>query len=155
MTTTEYAPGTVAMATVRGVKDQRVMRDDEGDWHTVKQIGDYGFHPANEVTDIRPLVVLDLEDPAETVRHLRAAYSPWDVVDHVADAIEAQTNPPRIPEPGLWGVVTARVDYTNDSPATRYKFVRTQPQLWIAERGGQYEWDDLIDPVLIREGIES
>ena len=65
----------------------------------------------------------------------------------LADEIEAQTKPPRIPEPGLWGVVE---DSAGDV------WICTEPHRWTRIVDGvEWPWVDLIDPVLIREGVKS
>jgi len=79
-------------------------------------------------------------------------------LDFIADQIEAQTKPARIPEPGLWGVVEARM-----TDLTTREFVRVSRHRnsldWKPvyatpdEYGGSVNWDDLIDPTLIREGL--
>jgi len=57
---------------------------------------------------------------------------------------------PRIPEPSLWGVVEAGVKQHD----VRLKWVR-HAGAWEPNDFDEYarEWDELIDPVLIREGI--
>lgn len=66
--------------------------------------------------------------------------------------VKEQTEEPRIPEPGTWGVVSAKWD------------ARHEPEDWVRLHDGKWcpllpesripalPWDDLIDPVLIREG---
>lgn len=69
--------------------------------------------------------------------------------------VDAQTKPPRIPEPGPWGVVEAAWEPSGE----RFTFVRTARQGdadWqVTEDGSLAFWSDLIDPVLVREGVES
>ena len=160
-----YEPGTVAVATVRGVPNLRVMRTTGtagGDdiWLTVEHVGGWRTHIATDVTDIRPLVMLDLDDPdaygcsavvhdpAKIVSALRETNS---VAAHaIARQIEAQTKPPRIPEPGLWGVVEAG---SNAHP-TRRKWVR-YGMGWRDLTGNPQQWSDLIDPTLVRPGVED
>jgi hypothetical protein len=132
----DYAPGTVAIATVRGVKGVKVVRVASSlvnaPWVTVERLdGSGAWHYDSDVTDIKPLVVLDLGyHPDQYVHALR-----W--VEHqsgqgypfipspanerndacwIADQIEAQTRPPRIPEPNGLGAVVAN--------ANGHKFVR-------------------------------
>lgn len=151
----EYAPGTVAVATVRGVEGVRVMRVDESSpapWRSSVAVEYCCGHSDSEVTDVRPLVVLDLaESPFGTAtRHvLRSSDTPVKdslIGQWIADQIEAQTKPPRIPEPGLWGVVEATA-----KSGVRKEWVRTAHG-WSS---GYFvhPWGTLIDPVLIRPGL--
>jgi hypothetical protein len=78
-------------ATVRGVADQIVMVNDEGNGFTINKIGVCGGHVPSLITDARPLIVLDLSDPAKTVQRLRAVTTKWSYADDIADQIEAQT----------------------------------------------------------------
>ena len=74
-----------------------------------------------------------------------------DFLDFIADQIEAQTKPARIPEPGLWGVVEASTDQWKQ----RHEYVRVRTDGygdWTFS-GGSVNWVGLIDPTLIREGI--
>jgi len=67
-----------------------------------------------------------------------------------------EPEPPRIEEPGLWGVVEAGyAKYLPESGIT-YKFAK-HDRYWISKSFPQLAapWDDLIDPTLIREGLES
>jgi hypothetical protein len=68
----------------------------------------------------------------------------------MADQIEAQTKPPRIPEPGLWSVVEAGAGRI---PIRRW--VHHEEGWWVADTGDRLRWEDLEDPVLIRDGIED
>jgi hypothetical protein len=167
-----YEPGTVAVATVRGVPNVRVFYREtygEGDWA-------YSPDPARGleyscdsvhlgvVTDIRPLVVLDLGPgsiPAErAVKLLRTVTYPEAefprLRNWLADQIEAQTKPPRIPEPGLWGVVEAHPGARTGRPVEFVRDSMHEDAAWrsLAD-GSAWEWDDLIDPTLVRPGIED
>lgn len=64
------------------------------------------------------------------------------------DQIAAQTKPPRIPEPGLWGVVESHI---KDDVARRW--VNYGEGIWRNGYGNHVTWDELIDPELIREGL--
>jgi hypothetical protein len=57
----------------------------------------------------------------------------------------------RIPEPGLWAVVEA---HTKENP-DRLKWVCLGKDHFRPNDSDEYDrtWDDLIDPVLIREGL--
>lgn len=165
MASTEYEPGTVAVATIQG-ESVRVVADHDGCWivfghsffKSIKQNNDH------YITDIRPLVVLDLDDPRATLAVLGdhaieldnagSTYS-LPVLNELRDQIREQTKPPRIPEPGLWGVVEAHV-MSGSNPQATYRWVRTAVG-WVPIGSMQrpHDWSDLFDPTLIREGVES
>ena len=114
------------------------------------------------IANASPLIVLDLEsDFGDQHGHLiallrnlaegTAAIYTDHLLRNLADQIEAQTKPARIPEPGLWGVVEASVDAF---PATIW--VRRGPGSfcrWHSPEHGYAVWDILIDPTLVREGM--
>jgi len=151
-------PG-VYRATIFG-KDRVGLVDRDGDFTYNNAVGESVQTPVSprRVEDnLRPLIVLDLNAgrPAKAlVDYLNAGY--W---YGPADQIEAQTKPARIPEPGLWGVVEASVG----NPNLRAAFIRDEPNdsrtPWIAVYGPteagkrRAGWSDLIDPTLIREGV--
>ena len=166
-----YEPGTVAVATVRGVPNVRVMRcgPKQPFWMSPEYEGDdqgsdrqWRMHSDREVTDVRPLVVLDLaqiDEIAATTWHevtgnLLRTDSPTAIC--IADQIEAQTKPPRIPEPGLWGVVEAHPQARTGRPVHFLRDSEHEDAPWrsIAD-GSAWEWDSLVDPVLVRDGIEE
>ena len=99
-------------------------------------------------------ILLDLDDydAEKFVKFLRER------AECIADQIEAQTKPSRIPEPGLWGVVEAQTSAEGQTFFTdRIALFRDDKNLmkpWVCQRG-RYAWADLIDPVLIRQGVES
>ena len=102
----EYAPGTVAVATVRDVAAVRVMWDGS-DWVGAKVAGCWE-HPDARVADVRPLVVLDPADSdlpgvvevlAETGRF-----------SGTVKAIRDQTKPPKPAEPQGLGAVVEDAD---------------------------------------------
>jgi hypothetical protein len=161
-----HEPGTVAVATVRGVPNVRVFRG-EGFWRTAVEVGgNVTHHDFNDgvADDIRPLIVLDLDgyDRERAVTYLRnLARESRDVFDKspsprgklanlIADQIEQQTKPPRIPEPGLLGVVKAHIGAGGPWTLTRSEYG------WVClDDGTLHDWDSLIDPVLVRPGIED
>jgi hypothetical protein len=111
---TAYEPGQIAVATVRGVPNVRVMRGDgifKNNWYSNRPVtGSLTSFSDREVTDIHPLVVLDLEkhsEPAiaDLVRQLRR--DRWHLV---ADQIEAQIKPPKPAEPTGLGAVVEDAD---------------------------------------------
>ena len=147
-------------ATVRGVADVTVFVDGSTQIHTLTLVrdrwgNDHSTHSPHLITDARPLIVLDLEDPAESVRLLRAETSPWDCVEQIADQIEAQTKPARIPEPKHIGahVTTVSHDHAADETIPWTRFSTILLANWIDDAGRKRKWDDLIDPTLIREGV--
>ena len=155
-----YEPGLPAVATVRRVEDVRVFRVD-GEWVSTRTVDGSYFHADYDVTDVRPLVVLDPSEanPVATrdlvLAHLVETLKRSDHLGNhgFADQIEAQTKPARIPEPGLWGVVEAGHKHLCGRRAT---FVRTGGRWfdtsWVADYA---EWDDLVDPALVREGVDG
>jgi len=111
--------------------------------------------PVADITDARPLIVLDIN--ALSARNIAQILRSSGYAG-VADQIEAQCQPARIPEPGLWGVVqSTRRGLPGLAPIdTSGRWVRVALSAcpWVHE-GTQYtaEWSDLIDPTLIREGL--
>lgn len=76
-------------------------------------------------------------------------------LQEIADQIEAQVKPSRIPEPGKWGVVEAYApEYDQRLHFVRHHDFVTDGRHWQSGPG-RYSWDALVDPVLIRDGIES
>lgn len=67
--------------------------------------------------------------------------------------IHRLTRPPHIPEPGRYGVVQAAVSATSE----RAEWVRLGVVFcpWVSRTGEQAEWDELLDPVLVREGVDD
>lgn len=168
---TEYAPGTVAVATVRGVPNVRVFRATDH-WTSDRPV-DQRMTVTNlddEVTDIRPLLVLDPEQaPLGEIQRLdakglrqyadrverKAAFGAANLIHHIAGQIEAQTKPARIPEPGKWGVVEARTaDFDRRRTFFRIHDFVTDGALW-ENNGYRRSWSDLIDPVVLRPGIHD
>lgn len=155
---TDYKPGTVAMVRQRMTGDKQ--------WDEPRIAFYSGYHQrwidahdgqlSSDVFweyDIRPLVVLDLDglvEPQRLVDSLRhsSLCGSHAIADAIAEQIEAQTKPPRIPEPGLWGVVEA----THPLLPT-HRWVHHEKDRWVADQGTSCGWDDLRDPVLIREGF--
>ncbi len=100
----DYPPGTVATATVDGVQGVRVFCQAPGRWAAPD--APTGA-PCGELFDIRPLVVLDLADPAAAERHLRESGTRprGGYVEDIADQIEATqsdlTTPVRVLSEGV------------------------------------------------------
>jgi len=157
-------PG-IYRATVRGVPDQVVMFDRSDTQPHVRSIDAVGgnyWHEVDSITDARPLIVLDLDDPAEFVTALVGTSSgnPADTDSDdmrlyaLANMIREQTKPARIPEPGLHGVVEAKSPRWDQVPQwTRYTTGDGNREQWIATNGETAAWRNLIDPVLIRDGL--
>ena len=137
----------------------RVLHFNDTSWDRLVQVLrekhlDLMAEHVQEQRQKRP-VVLDLAYPKHVATLLRSSAT-GHVLQDLADQIEAQTKPPRIPEPGLFGIVEATVHgdemprfYIRDSWAD-------EGPLWVALGGSRREeWDDLIDPVLIREGVTA
>lgn len=169
----DYEPGTVAVATVRGVKGVRVYRYRSSAWVSARPVDQTRFHGDTFVTDIRPLVVVDLDDPAEFARILRGVAMPGRPSEGdckhiingsisarrltvIADQIEAQTKPPRIPEPtGLAAVVKDSngdkwirhdsVDDCEDASAC----IPWRRSKW----GNTARWDDFHAVEVLSEGL--
>lgn len=122
---------------------------------------------------VRPVVIIDPED-REAAKHLLAefcrAVDASDIPVHPqgwsADAMQAalrefvNPKPQRIDEPGTWGVVEAACVHSD----IEREWVRFPSGNWHAVRrlpGGcedienPDDWDSLVDPVLVREGIQS
>ena len=177
-----YEPGTVAVATVRGVPNVRVFRRHNPE----TGVRDWAYNPEPErglpyscdsdasdvVTDVRPLVVLDLDTVPTTLTDavgcnfpnwLRtAAKTDRDqesrrndrpvLLEWIADQIEAQTKPPRIPEPGWGAIVEAGVDAHDE----RLLWTPNDQGFWSCKNPDEYarHWQQLVDPTLVRDGIE-
>ena len=158
-------------ATVGGEADVIVMVSDDEIGLTMTAVGTPGLgaHGLDSITDAIPLVVLDLHDwspsrPTTASEALRGSSlfrtGNGDYVSDILNQIERQIQPARIPEPGLWGVVEAsttehkRCVFIRDTGGdgaswiTPYFFPRDSTRRAVG-------WSDLIDPVLVREGVES
>ena len=127
---------------------------DEGDFSFLID-GEFNCVPSASLTDARPLIVLDINPKSpgilngSLVKYLQEGY--WFAL---ADQIEAQTKPARIPEPGWDGKVLAHTECNSK----RREFVRFSKlaNLYTWADGNAHQgtlaWETLIDPVLIREG---
>jgi hypothetical protein len=162
-----FKPGDVCVATVRGVPKVRVFHyeyDGVRGWCSDEQVEGETDHAEYVVTDIRPLVVLDFgqwfpEYVAKFPAWLRSkgADAPsGSLLSYLADQLEQQTKPPRIPEPGLWGVVGADWESPGITGIPRAEWMRVKGNLWHSCISPvAVKWDDLIDPTLVRPGIED
>lgn len=98
-------------------------------------------------------------DVSTTLTHLRDGCSyGCSVIRSLAYQIEEQSKPPRIPEPGLWGVVEAGHKHLEDGRRSKFVRVATEGRFQWVEREAEADWciwADLIDPVRVRPGIED
>ena len=134
-------------ATVRGVADQIVMMH-RNSACTAEDVADWIQHNIADITDARPLIVLDLENPAAVIRSLRkATENDWDLpyLDQVAASIEAQTKSPKPVEPkDLGAVVTAsQVGECYGSDRAWVRFSHCSTDCWIDSLQHIRSWDDL------------
>jgi len=142
-------PG-IYRATVCGIPDT-IVTVKPGVYSTTYAVGRYNEDQHRDITDARPLIVLDLGGAADTAaRNLRALHSA--TADIIADQIEAQTKPARIPEPG-WGEKVRARTLGNGHEREFLRYKADDPDFRWADGCEQYLWSALIDPTLIREGI--
>lgn len=163
-----YEPGTVAVATVRGVPNVRVIRRATGWASGVEIDGTRVFHPDRipAVTDVRPLVVLDLGDLAGIRATLQDAASLMvrgginrRRLAELIDQIEQQTRPPKPAEPtGLGAVVEdaegqkwLRVDWVNPWSLAKPQERRDGRML----HGSHVTWDRIDAVKVLSEGVQS
>ena len=161
MNAATYPVGTVAVATVRGVEDVRVVRvagGSTGHWCSADLIDTWHFHSDPVCTDVRPLVVLDLSDPAFVVAALKSAadggevaahgYQPWPgrgALRDLAYRIEEQTRPPKPAEPTGLGAVVERKGV---------RFVRNPDGVWVSEDDRLF-WHELSAVTILSQGVPS
>jgi hypothetical protein len=105
-------------------------------------------HGMGHITDARPLIVIDLSgfiSDAALVADLRRGG--WGF-NEIADQIEAQTKPARIPEPGQGARVEASLLGFN--PRNEYLHIGTlDHEHWVRIKDGNvYAWDLLTNPEL-------
>ena len=145
-------------ATVRGVADVTVLIADSGFGHTIKRYAtsacsgpDY-VHGPEKITDARPLILLDLAYPGDAVNALKMAARDGTNGDArpiyraIADQIEAQTKPARIPEPKHIGSLVMASTTGRDSIGVWTKFSEVGLFQWITPGGVIRQWSNLIDP---------
>lgn len=162
---TDYKPGTVAKAAVRGVPNVTVFAFAADTWASGEKVDGTRVHDARLVTDVRPLVVLDLGALSADAPHLAIWADAVDLLRRyesqlqsallgdIADQIEAQTKPPRIPEPGVWGVVEAKTGPRGERTLL-VRSAKASGADWTDVNDSQnWAWGDLYDPVLVREGV--
>lgn len=109
-----------------------------------------------ELEIIYPVVTVKvLRQVGEYIREMKmggASVEDDQIADWLADEIEAQTKPSRIPEPS-WGA-TIRERNGAGFPWTRFSDSESHDAGdWINHDGVRAQWTNLIDPVLVREGL--
>lgn len=147
---TNLKPGVVAVVSSwRG--ELRGMKSHAG-WMVVDGSQTRGLEDT-EVTAVRRLIVLDLLPYSPGI--LANLIESIDMAGHVsvAQSIREQTKPPRIPEPGLHGVVQARTLRGEGALQwTRYTTGDGYRNQWIGTNGDVAFWEYLVDPILIQGG---
>lgn len=144
-------PGTVAVGQVRGRGPQRLFRGAQC-WAFVDH-ADASWIADAAVTDVRPLIVLDLDRP-DLLLHALKTDDPWRTDrdwQEVARQIEAQIKPPKPDEPmGDGAVVEDRCGYRwvriagpGDGPAWRHRGHNAR------------EWDHVNAVRILSEGVPS
>lgn len=167
--TREWKPGDLAMVTCSDGQERRALFgqfwiDDSGVW-----VFRDGTRRNADESQARPLVVIDPED-RERVERLTKAIDSAGVftgltvgnVSKMQTALRefANPTPPRIDEPGTWGVVEASCVHSSK----RREWVKFPSGNWHSIRDFENaredienpdDWESLIDPVLVREGLRS
>jgi hypothetical protein len=163
MSAAYYAPGTVAWVDLDGVgsfKAMRVASIGGVVWaHSADENG-LMLSDENRVSNVRPLVVLD-PDNYEAVREVvqQSQYlRPGEIVTPLTEAIQrglrSLVKPPRIPEPFTIGAVV-RAAQVGEVEGSERAWTKFRKNGWIDALDHIREWDDLVDPVLVRDGIEE
>ena len=155
--THEWKPGSVAMVTALNRSTPYRAYFTGSTW---REMDGYGAFCVDSPTSIRPLAVIDPDDRETVKRIFDMAIERGRGPLALGDALRDFADPPRIDEPGAWGVVEAACPHS----AERIEWVHhPDGNWWPAWRYGQQPertplpdvWQDLIDPVLVREGVES
>lgn len=161
----EWPVGTVAVATVRGVEGVRVVRirdHHETSWQVVESLNGWLGHHDSDVTDVRPLVVLDLGRFTEdwlrlsVVERLRKLAETGNthglantrlIITAIADQIETQTPRPKPAEPtGLGAVVRAR-------DGLLWQRIDADPP-WFHRDVFDKTWDQIDVAEILSEGVQ-
>lgn len=157
----EWKPGDVALVEAGCWANRKVaLRLDKGWAHTSGVNVDLD----GVVVAVRPLVVIDPEDGEAVERLYRTLVSLTTLAD--ADRVQAalreyaNPKPPRIDEPGTWGVVEASCVHSEvrrewvKFPGGNWHSVRELPR-GCEDIENPDDWDSLIDPVLVRDGVDQ
>jgi hypothetical protein len=152
-----YKPGQIAKATVRGVPDVTVTRTCSS-WTTATAVGPTGgfySHSGRHVTDIRPLVVLDLHAANDSIPASEVAET----------AINTLRNSPYISDAGLASQIEAQTRPTIEEPKGLGAVVEDDKGVrWVRTDGEDWPWDSPwkaavwgeITPVrVLSEGVPS
>jgi hypothetical protein len=124
---------------------------EHGGWATPISV----YTPDTHKVVPKDAVVLDIshEDLNVLVDHLDSHFLNGPITRSFIRQVREQTKPPRIPEPSLFKVVVA------GPPHDRTTWVRGKKGWTNLDAVGPYlnwsRWVDLIDPALVRDGIES
>ena len=139
-------------ATVRGVAGESIVLVGDDGNSTFSLDGEGNVRRCYVFTDARPLITLDISDYSS--ENLASLISAIDRTGHVtvAQSITEQTKPAKIPEPSLWGVVKAAGWPDNLGPMCHW--VRDKYG-WTNHGGTTLPWGRLVDPMLIRAGVNS
>lgn len=136
----EYEPGTVAMVTIPGYDETLAFWDGMGHQWVSAKCGRISVL-SGSIINVRRLVVLDPFDPPLLANNLRYIHGKYigarapgeELLLRLADQIEAQTRPPKPPEPqGLGAVVEDRdgLRWVNSHRVTAWVHQDMQPRKW-------------------------
>jgi hypothetical protein len=153
----EWKPGDVAVITSdsRHAGKRAMFCDDGGDRQAWAVECTDGLTMHYGARELRPLVVIDPED-REDVERVRDALWRGGHLDDWQAALRSLANPTpsRIGEPGTWGVVEASCVHSDE----RREWMRHRDDNWYVvgtdTKNNPDDWDSLIDPVLVREGVD-
>jgi hypothetical protein len=157
---TDHKPGTVAVATVRDHSTdkpevRRVTRFRDG-WALAADPDTYWLDRNGDVTEVRPLVLLDLDDYSWLPNRLRidgdrVAGETGRKMHLLADQIDAQICPPKPAEPtGLGAVV-------EDAEGRRWVFTGDRDAVgsWWLCADDPSRWPDIAAVRVLSEGVTA
>lgn len=155
--TRKWKPGDVAMVgwtTSHGLRRlDMAFRTPRSGW---LRHDDMFIHD-DKVCGAHPLVVIDADDSRQVERLAKAlgiGTLNWHgTTGELQAALRSLVAPPRIDEPGMWSVVEAACVHSDE----RVEWVRWSDGNWYRTDGHHVtppdDWDSLVDPTLIREGV--